>query len=704
MSVYSLMYSASKSIGIVLLIDSSGSMANSDPLKLRLQAAKSFIDLLNVGDQVGVIDFSTTSKVLARPTIIDRNYDKEELKKDIEIIGSNGEKTDILNALDSAYQLMKTTPGNETNRVVILLTDGKLELPNSSSYFGRQEEAIAEICEMYKKAKIRIISVGFTDNADINLLEKFEKVSGGRVYIAKKDTELLKVYIDIFADLKQLYRVFEFYSDLNLKSHDYKEIFIDKYVKELIFAINRSVQSIEIEVKGADGNIVGESNSFDLCLSEGDAYKIFRVIKPKPGKWNVYLKGLGNAYGQMICTTDLLLELKTSKNSFRLNEPIKIEAYLTLNNVRIDDPEVLNETKFNLKVRPPNSMKYDEISMVDNGTNTDSKDGDGIYSFSYAGFRKKGEYILNVEATNPGVFERKNDKKVSRGDLFEVLNQQPIDLGDVISGKNATCNLIASSDFETERVFTPILLTFTPSNNENEKDIDVPKIEPDEIKFPPSSSKDSKSYVHIKTTDLPLGKYEGKLKLIGKNLNEEIILDFKLNVIPSPPLPNPILSILFILLLILLGIGVMLITLHFYKKRLPKFSGAIIWESEGGNQQFTLIGLKKGVLGKLGIRSRRIIVGSSNSADIRIYGQGIDKEHIFLKAEKDSRGRRTNIVVYPIKKNEVWVNDDALLGCSMILKHDNVIRIGDQHLRYEDFTQGIESNIHFESSTNYILL
>jgi len=140
------MYSASKSIGIVLLIDSSGSMANSDPLKLRLQAAKSFIDLLNVGDQVGVIDFSTTSKVLARPTIIDRNYDKEELKKDIEIIGSNGEKTDILNALDSAYQLMKTTPGNETNRVVILLTDGKLELPNSSSYFGRQEEAIAEIC------------------------------------------------------------------------------------------------------------------------------------------------------------------------------------------------------------------------------------------------------------------------------------------------------------------------------------------------------------------------------------------------------------------------------------------------------------------------------------------------------------------------------------------------------------------------------
>ncbi|HDO34120.1 MAG TPA: VWA domain-containing protein, partial [Chromatiales bacterium] len=45
-------------IDAVLVLDSSGSMRHTDPLRLRVPAAKLFISLLGAGDRVGVISFS----------------------------------------------------------------------------------------------------------------------------------------------------------------------------------------------------------------------------------------------------------------------------------------------------------------------------------------------------------------------------------------------------------------------------------------------------------------------------------------------------------------------------------------------------------------------------------------------------------------------------------------------------------------------
>lgn len=694
-SFCSLIYPDSGSIEIVLLIDSSGSMATTDPSNLRLQAARSFVDLINVGDRIGVIDFSTTSKILTSPTVIDREDDKNALKNHIDRIGSHGEMTDILTALASAFQLLQTSPGKAANKATILLTDGKLEIPNSSPYYERQTEAIDEICKMYQRANIKIISVGFTEFADIELLDKFAKASDGRLYIAKKDTELLKVYTDIFADLKQLYRTSELYAILSPQSPYEKEILVDKYVKEVTFAVNRSDSKIEIEIRGSDGEPVGETNASNTCVSEAIAYKIVRVFKPKSGNWKISIIGQGYAHGQVISTTDLLLELSLSKLSFGLRESINIEAYLVLNNNRITDPEILNEAQFKIKVKPPESPdgKYDEILLVDNGTNSDSKAGDGIFTYSYAGPEKEGEYILYAEAKKMGVFERKKNLRILRGSVFKFLTHD-IDIRDVIKGENGTFDLRASSSYAKERIFTPSLLTFTPKGDSIGKSIDFPKLEPKEIKFAPG--KDSRAYVHMNTNELPYGMYEGKLKLFDESLKDELIIDFRMNVVPPPPPPNPILAIVFIIMLIILGGVVLFIILKFYKKRLPKFSGILIWESEGSSQQFALIGPKRGIPGMLGVRSCKIKIGSSSSADIRLFGVDIETEHIFLKAEKDSRGRKTNIVIYPVTKKEVFVNDNPL-GCSSILKHDDVINIGGQKLRFEDFNREVEGQMYFEN-------
>lgn len=684
LNFYPLLHSVSNSMDIVLLIDSSGTMASTDPSNLRLQAAKSFVDLANVGDRIGVIDFSTTSKTLAIPTIIDREEDKKTLKNYIESIGSQGEMTDILTALNSAFQLLKTNPGRSIDRAVILLTDGKLELPDFNPNYGRESEAIEKISKMYRGDNIKIISVGFTKVADMNLLDKFARESGGRVYLAQKDTELLKVYTDIFADLKKLYRTFEFSATLSPQSPFGKEILVDKYVKEITFAVNRSDSSIEIEVLGSDGKPVSETNTSNVCISEARSYKIVRAFKPSSGNWKVYIKGLGSAYGQVISITDLLLELSTLKNSFGIHEPIKIDAYLMLENNKISDSNFFANAEFKLKVKRPDGI-MDEIQLFDNGENSDLKAKDGIYSISYAGPALEGEYVLYGEAGQKDIFDRRKDIRINRGAVFKFLTSF-VNIGDVVKGENGVCDLKAISSYAENRVFTPSFLTFIKNGEPNGEGFESPSLQPKEITFPPG--KDSRAYVYMNTGDLPYGMYEGKLKLIEKSFKDVLFVDFKMNVVPLPPPPNHILSII----KWIISVSTLLyFILLFYKKRIPKFSGALVWESEGSSQRFMLIGSKRWLLGMFGIRSCKIIIGSSSSADIRLFAEGIEPKHIFLKAEKDSSGRKTNIAAYLIAEKEAFVNDEPLiLGCRMVLKHDDVINIGGQKLRFEDFNREVE--------------
>ena len=49
-------------IDVVLVIDNSGSMKQSDPHDMRLSAAKLFTDLLAANDQVGIVSLGTATR------------------------------------------------------------------------------------------------------------------------------------------------------------------------------------------------------------------------------------------------------------------------------------------------------------------------------------------------------------------------------------------------------------------------------------------------------------------------------------------------------------------------------------------------------------------------------------------------------------------------------------------------------------------
>ncbi|HHX77513.1 MAG TPA: VWA domain-containing protein, partial [Firmicutes bacterium] len=70
-------------LAVVLVIDVSGSMAYTDPGRLRETAASIFIDLLGAGDYLSVITFATETEVLFPLLEVGGWENKERIKEDL---------------------------------------------------------------------------------------------------------------------------------------------------------------------------------------------------------------------------------------------------------------------------------------------------------------------------------------------------------------------------------------------------------------------------------------------------------------------------------------------------------------------------------------------------------------------------------------------------------------------------------------------
>ncbi len=174
----------------VVAVDSSSSMSSDDVFPNRLEAArngaKKFVELLPVGVEVGVLEFSGDASVLQE---LDSNKFKVNIALDAIKYG-DVQGTNIYNALIGADKLF----GDRQMKAVILISDGQLNVGDVSrviKYIGRN------------KLTVNTVAVGSEDGGltgfntiskvDEDILKSLAFNSGGEFFRAKdvKDFDLL---------------------------------------------------------------------------------------------------------------------------------------------------------------------------------------------------------------------------------------------------------------------------------------------------------------------------------------------------------------------------------------------------------------------------------------------------------------------------------------------------------------------------------
>ena len=174
----------------VIAVDSSSSMSSDDLYPNRLEAARSgakkFVELLPIGVEVGVLEFSGDASVLQ---VLDSNKFKVNIALDAIKYGEV-QGTNIYNALIGADKLF----GDRQMKAVILISDGQLnvgDVPRVIEYINRNKLTVNTIAVGSEEGGI----TGFNtiSEVDEDVLKSLAFNSGGEFFRVRdvEDFDLL---------------------------------------------------------------------------------------------------------------------------------------------------------------------------------------------------------------------------------------------------------------------------------------------------------------------------------------------------------------------------------------------------------------------------------------------------------------------------------------------------------------------------------
>jgi hypothetical protein len=169
----------------ILVIDSSESMGSNDPLDLRLEAAKKYVDNMSVPDRAAVVDFDDVGTLVPGPTgdHLSSNYTK--IKQNIDTIDANG-GTNIGAGIQEANTELIAFGNSSHLWVEILLTDGH----ESSANYPFTSQQIQEAVDN----DIVVFTVGLGIGVNETLLKEIAERTGGKYYFAINAEALDEIY------------------------------------------------------------------------------------------------------------------------------------------------------------------------------------------------------------------------------------------------------------------------------------------------------------------------------------------------------------------------------------------------------------------------------------------------------------------------------------------------------------------------------
>lgn len=163
-------------LDIALILDSSGSMAKTDPQDRRLDAAKAVVDSLVSGDRAAVVDFDDDGLLAAQLT-----DDRASLRRAIGRVDAEGTPTRIGTGLRVALDELAARGRTNAVRGAILIADGA----------GTYDE---DLTREAREAGIVVHTVGLGDDSDFTVLRGIADGTGGTFARVKRAENLPEVF------------------------------------------------------------------------------------------------------------------------------------------------------------------------------------------------------------------------------------------------------------------------------------------------------------------------------------------------------------------------------------------------------------------------------------------------------------------------------------------------------------------------------
>lgn len=400
-----------KGLDIVLVLDSSGSMKKNDPKRMRVEAARMFVTLLDQTDRVAIVSFS--GKATSREGMLSlKSYHNEQaLLRAIETVSAKGNYTNIHEALRKGFQLLKRSKRKE--KLIVLMSDGKMDVGKHEKNLQLLERTLEELTPALAKKDIKVYSIAFTENSYIPLLKLAAKDTNGHFTLLKNANGIHQVFENIFERSKN--------PDMLPMQED--SFIVDKSVNELTIVASKYRPESRIFLENPSGeDFTDETEAEHIKWYSAKKFDLITISNPEPGYWNIKFSEGGN---KAYVLTNLGLNVEVSKTQVQPGNPFELQAWLEKNGKKVNKRQLLNATKFKATITYPDGRE-DSVNLTDDGSEIGSARHDGKYGNTFV-FTDEGLHKLEV-FTQGETFDRQKSvfitvKAIGNNNPFAVMDK-----------------------------------------------------------------------------------------------------------------------------------------------------------------------------------------------------------------------------------------------------------------------------------------
>ena len=187
-------HEASQPVSIVLALDASGSMRHREAEVIA--SARAFAGALRPQDQLAVMLFSDSVSL-----VHDLSTNREATREAIDAYKTAG-GTALYDAVADALARLRQTEGR---RVVVVMTDGRDE--NNPGTAPGSTHTMADVLGQLQESGVTIFSLGLGTKVDVEPLQKFADLSGGRLLLPQDVAQLAGEFQRVVEDLRRRYMI-----------------------------------------------------------------------------------------------------------------------------------------------------------------------------------------------------------------------------------------------------------------------------------------------------------------------------------------------------------------------------------------------------------------------------------------------------------------------------------------------------------------
>jgi hypothetical protein len=389
------------SLQVVVLVDESGSLSDTDVVKEKEAARTIAFSVLAPQSQVSVVGFGSADAsgqsavdVVCKPTVLDGQQSRDSLGKCVDALHrrarNEGNDTDHAAALQQALSIARA--GGPEHKIVFLLTDGKLDVSNSPAYGDTPQRrntaaagAVRQTLAALAKVKAQVWPLGF-GAADRSALAGFaegqsctEAAADPQARVVSNSAQLTAAVADAFSSascVKYDKPVVDHLPgqgsvDLHL---DMPAIASDASI--LVYKHDPRVQ-VEYTAPGAAQPAPGAGGSRFELAGQNTSTESLKITDPVPGRWTIHLSSADAAASDVAANVVYQAAVKAAVT---VNPPqpsagqnVEVDMQVWARGKAITDPQALQGLSFVATLTGAGIATPLPVKLSD-------PDGDGTYT------------------------------------------------------------------------------------------------------------------------------------------------------------------------------------------------------------------------------------------------------------------------------------------------------------------------------------